>query len=759
MHRVARRALITGVVQGVGFRPGLLRIAADAGVEGWVRNVKEGVDLHVEGTTAELDTFFDYLYSRAPGAARISDVRIRDAVVESRHGFVILDSSDAGASTAAISPDLALCADCLHELFDPGDRRFAYPYINCTNCGPRYSVLLGLPYDRPNTTMRAWALCEACADEYGDPDDRRFHAQPVACPACGPTYRLERRDAAPTAGTPPSHATGEAALREAAALLTRGAIVALKGIGGYHLACDARNAASVAELRSRKFRKEKPFAVMVADLDEARRIARLTPDDEALLRDVAGPIVLAEAVEPLDGVAPNNRHIGVMLPYAPIHHLLFAAGAPKAIVLTSANRSNEPIAYEDDDAWERLAEIADAFLVGERPIARRVDDSVVRTGPFGPTILRRARGLSPAVVATLPGAGPLLAVGADLKNSVTLVVDGQAFQSQYVGDLSQRAALDAHRKTIGDFLRMYEIDPGDLTVVHDAHPEYASTAHALATGAGTTVSVQHHRAHVASVLAERGELDKRVVGVALDGTGYGDDGSIWGGEFFVGSIAGGFDRVAHLRPALLPGGDAAARSPVQAAAGFLAQADVPVDLHAPPFRFPPRYREARDLARRGIRTFTTTSFGRLFDAAAALIGFTGENTFEGQAAIWLEHHADRQASNRDYPFPDLDYLPLLDAIIEDRKRGLDPGTVARAFHEAVARGVADVTVGLAESAGCDTIVLSGGVFQNQLLLALFADATSGASGLPVWTNNVVPPNDGGVSLGQAAIAAAVGSAT
>jgi hydrogenase maturation protein HypF len=445
-----------------------------------------------------------------------------------------------------------------------------------------------------------------------------------------------------------------------------------------------------------------------------------------------------------------------MLPYTPLHHMLFAAGAPEAMVMTSANRSSEPIAYEDDEALDRLSEIADAFLIGERPIARRVDDSVARAGAFGPVILRRARGYAPGAVATIPSARPILAVGGDLKNAITLVVDGQAFVSQHIGDLADYQSRRAFHETIQDLMTMYEVRREELLVAHDAHPEYLSTAEALQIGASEAVAVQHHRAHVASVIAERGKWDKKIVGVSFDGTGYGDDGSIWGGEIFVGSIQEGFERAGHLRSAALPGGDASARYPVQAAAGFLCQIDNLPDLTKAPFNFPERYRNALELIRKGVRTFATTSVGRLFDAAAALLGFTREITFEGQAAMWLEQVARKAPMAEAYPFAfagqELDFRPLLRSVVDDRMRGRPPAEIARAFQRGLASGLHDAIVTTCTLHGLDTVVLSGGVFQNELLLEDSKDLLAG-DGLQIWTNHSVPPNDGGISLGQAAIAA------
>jgi hydrogenase maturation protein HypF len=700
---------VRGIVQGVGFRPYVYRLAHEHTLAGWVLNAGEGVEIHLEGATDHLDTFLGALRAHAPPAAAIASIDIEPADVAGLDSFEIRESRRHTQALVPISPDLAICDECLRELFDPSDPRFGYPYINCTNCGPRYSIVLGLPYDRGATTMAAWPMDERCASEYADPSSRRFHAQPVACPACGPCYALDG----------------------AAEALVEGRILAIKGVGGYHLTCDARNAATVAALRERKYRKEKPFAVMVRDLETARSLAELSDEAVCLLESPARPIVLAPAIVALPGVAPDNEELGIMLPYAPVHHLLFDAGAPSVLVMTSGNRSSEPIAYRDEEARERLGGIADGFFIGDRPIARRVEDSVVRPGP---TFLRRSRGYAPAAVTTIPTERPILALGADLKNTVTLVVDGQAFVSQHIGDLDDAGSYRAFRETIDDLLRMYRVDRDALLIVRDAHPEYRSTTYAPSASA-----VQHHRAHVASVLAERGEWDLRVLGVALDGTGYGDDGTIWGGEIFLGSIAHGFERVAHLRPAALVGGDAAARHPVQGAAGFLHQIGAELDS--------PRYRDAARILESGMRTFTTTSAGRLFDTVAAVLGFNRRISFEGQAAIWLEQCARRSGEVAPYDFPfdgtELDFRPLLSDVVRDRDRGRELNAIARAFHSGFANGVRDAVVALRARYGVDTVVASGGVLQNALV----------SQALGAWTNRCVPPNDGGISLGQAALAA------
>jgi hydrogenase maturation protein HypF len=738
---------VRGVVQGVGFRPFVFRLARANTLAGWVLNGEQGVEIFLEGADQGLEAFVQALKTEPPPAAQITDIEVRTSNPVGCNEFTIRESRRIDRLSVRISPDLPVCEDCLREMFDSADPRYFYPYINCTNCGPRYTVILGLPYDRSNTTMQPWPLDEYCSSEYNDPNNRRFHAQPVACAQCGPEYCLQAENKTVRGN--------KASIRSAAEMLQAGKILAVKGLGGYHLACDGRNSGAVQTLRNRKYRKEKPFALMAKNLKVARELIHVSAEAEALLTSAFRPIVIAPAKVGLEGIAPDNHELGVMLPYTPLHHLLFAAGAPEALVMTSANRSSEPIAFEDIEALDRLSDIADAFLIGERPIARRVDDSITRAGVFGPTVLRRARGYAPSAVAVFPSKRPILAVGADLKNTITLVVDGQAFVSQHIGDLEHFQSLQSFQQTIEDFVSMYEVRWDELLVVHDCHPQYASVAHAGALSCSQKGSVQHHRAHIASVLAERGEWKKRVIGVSFDGTGYGDDGTIWGGEFFVGGISDGFERVAHLRRALLAGGDAAAHHPVQAAAGFLAQLDGLPDVTSAPFNFPERYQHAMELVCKGVRTFTTTSVGRLFDAAAALLGFTRETSFEGQAAMWLEQLARSAAPMEPYAFPladgELDFRPLLTNLARDRFLGRTASECARAFQRGIARGVSDAVTTLCREHKTDTIVLSGGVFQNELLLEDLKSML-GSTPLQVWTNRAVPANDGGISLGQAALA-------
>ena len=742
-NRVAIRIEVRGVVQGVGFRPSVYRIAEANEISGWVHNDSRGLLIHAEGEVKKLDAFVALLRCYPPPGAEISSFECQNVPTEGSQTFEIRSSQGHESPTVMISPDLPICDVCISEMKTPGHRRFLYPYINCTACGPRYSIVKAIPYDRIHTTMAAWSLCEACVAEYNDPRDRRYHAQATACSQCGPNYRLVQ--GAETLGF------GVQAIQQAAIWLNQGMIIAIKGIGGFHLACSAHDSASILKLRERKYRKEKPFALMTRDLESAKNMAWVNDLQASLLEDKARPIVLTPARVQFSGVAENTDELGIMLPYTPLHELLFHLGAPDPLVMTSGNHSSEPIAFLDDDALERLAGIADAFLIGERPIARRVEDSVVAVRNGRKTTVRRARGLAPASMARLSCNRPILAVGADLKNTLTLVVSGEAISGQHIGDLGYLETDRAFEESIQDLLSIYQIDERDLLVAHDGHPEYMSTRMALLLKCKQRIKVQHHRAHVASVMAETGELDRPVVGIVLDGAGYGDDASIWGFEIFTGSVLQGFQRVGHMAPAQLPGGDAAARLPVQAAAGFLAGLDLP-DLRLPPFCFTDRFFQAQMLVAKRVRCFTTTSAGRLFDTVAALCGFTREISYEGQAAIWLEHQALGVGPCSPYPFPQLDYRPLLQSVIADRLAGRSVGEISNAFHAALAQGLADIACKVARPFSISHVALSGGVFQNRLLRSLLNEQEGEFHKLTLRFNESVPANDGGISLGQAAIA-------
>ncbi len=701
---VVRRAVrVEGTVQGVGFRPFVHRLATELGVGGVVGNDERGVFVEIEGDPEVVASFVRRLPAEAPPLAHVERIETSPLSARGETTFTIVRSRRTGAATAPVTPDAATCADCLRELFDPADRRHRYPFVNCTNCGPRFTIVRDVPYDRPLTTMAGFRMCPACRAEYDDPADRRFHAQPNACPDCGPRLSMP--------------------VDEAIALLRAGKILAVKGLGGYHLACRADDDGAVARLRARKHREDRPFALMAPDLATARSLADF--EDERLLLSPARPIVLGwkKGTIPLFRVAPGVGELGVMLPYTPLHHLLVEAGT---LVMTSGNVSDEPIAFRDDDARERLAGIADAFVAHDRPVHTRTDDSVVRAG----AVLRRSRGYVPGRLA-LPAGPPLIAVGAELKNTFCLAKGGQAWVGHHIGDLRNFETLTAFRDGIAHFERLFAVAPE--VVAHDLHPDYLSTAYALERDL-PAVAVQHHHAHLAAVLAEHGE-GAPAVGAIYDGAGLGTDGTVWGGEILVGDLRG-FERAAHLHPVRLPGGDAAAREPYRMACAWLVAAGLPV---------PAGWEPIAQLCRSGLAAPWTSSAGRLFDAVAALCGLRTHTTYEGQAAIELEALAD-PAERGAYVFgPRLDPRPVIEAILRDRD---DPAVVSARFH----RGLAEATAAACAATGEATAVLSGGVFQNRLLLALTTAALE-ERGLRVLTPRRLPANDGGISFGQAAVAA------
>ena len=726
-------------MQGVGFRPFVYRLASELDLAGFVLNDERGVLVEVEGGDTAVAGFLRRLAEEAPPLATIEAVRPRDVEPAGERGFRILASPHGGEPAALVSSDTATCADCLAELFDPADRRFRYPFVNCTNCGPRFTIVRGVPYDRPLTTMAGFALCPRCAAEYEDPADRRFHAQPNACPECGPTLRLL-----------PGDQYGDEALRDAVSALCDGSVVAIKGIGGYHLACLAAREPAVAALRARKHREDKPFAVMVAGVEAARGLVALTDHEAALLAGRDRPIVLAprRSDAPVAAsVAPRSADLGVLLPYSPLHHLLLAdVGEP--LVMTSGNVSDEPIAHEDDDALARLAGIADLVLFHDRPIHTRTDDSVLRAVPRRrPLLMRRSRGFVPDSLA-LPVAAerPLLACGAELKSTFCVAKGARAWVSHHIGDLRSYEVLQAYEAGIVHFERLFAVAPE--VVAHDEHPDYLSTRVALAREGVETVAVQHHHAHLAACLAEHGEQG-RAVGAIYDGSGYGRDGGVWGGELLVGDLRD-FERAGHLWPVRLPGGDRAMRQPWRMACAWLLEAGWDGPLPGPDRA---RTDQVAELVRTGLSSPLTTSMGRLFDAVAAICGLRDEVTYEGQAAIELEAAAD-PAERGAYELPaSLDARPAVLEVAADIARGTDPAVVSARFHNAVARATTEACAGLGE----ETVVLSGGVFQNRTLLAATATALE-ARGLRVLVPERLPPNDGGVSYGQAAVAAARGAA-
>ena len=628
---VRRRVHVSGIVQGVGFRPFVWREATARGLTGWVGNDPQGVVLEAEGDPAAVDALLDAL-TRPPPLARVDEVRAEPLPVSGGTGFEVRLSDTAGPRRALVSPDTATCADCTRELHDPADRRYRHPFVNCTSCGPRYTIVTSVPYDRSRTTMASFPLCDACRAEYDDPGNRRFHAEPVCCPACGPTLRLRLSDGADVEGEP---------IPACARLLHDGLVVAVKGLGGYHLAADARQQSAVEALRRRKHREDRPFALMVPDVDAARALCHLDDQERDLLTSAARPIVLLRRradAEVAAAVAPGSPDLGLMLPYTPVHALLLQAfGGP--LVLTSGNASDEPIAFDDSDAADRLGGIADAFLVHDRAIRTRVDDSVLRVVAGRPLPVRRSRGYVPGPVALpQPSPQPVLACGSALKNTFCLTRDGHAFVSHHVGDLDDYATLQSYLDGISHLTGLLDVDP--TVVAHDLHPDYPSTRYAVGLTGVELVGVQHHHAHIASCLADNG-MAGPVIGVAFDGVGLGTDGTAWGGEFLVADLAG-FERVAHLDQVPMPGGDVAVRQPWRMAAAHLWAA---YDGAYPPGlavaeRQGRRWDEVLSVARAGVNSPPTSSAGRLFDAVSSLLGVRDTVTYEGQAAIELEHTAD-----------------------------------------------------------------------------------------------------------------------
>jgi hydrogenase maturation protein HypF len=793
------RVRVEGVVQGVGFRPHVYRLARELALDGFVLNDARGVLLEVEGANANLERFLERLVAQSPPLASVERVEPSEIVPTGEAGFQIAASLGAHGGTrggeavaeleaaakleaavgreaaakleaavelgaqALVSPDTATCADCLDELLDPEDRRYRYPFINCTNCGPRFTIACGVPYDRPLTTMAGFAMCERCQTEYEDPADRRFHAQPNACPACGPRARLVGANGV-------ERAAGDA-VRAAAASLADGQILAVKGIGGFHLACRADARQAVAALRARKHREDRPFALMAPNLAVAEELVWLNADSRKLLEDRARPIVLAprrKHANVADAVAPRSPELGVMLPYTPLHHLLLA-DLGESLVMSSGNVADEPIAYTDEDAIARLAGIADVFLFHDRPIHMRTDDSVARVTSFGaPMLLRRSRGYVPASI-DLPVAArrPLLACGAELKSTFCLAKGKRAWVGHHIGDLKNYETLRSFRDGVEHFQRLFAVAPE--VIVHDLHPDYLSTGYAIdrandaAHGSAPVLfGVQHHHAHLAACLAEHDELGP-VVGAVFDGSGYGADGTVWGGELLVGGLRD-FERVGHLRALRLPGGDMAVREPWRLACAWLLQAREGEEVPPLPHTLagsvaPERWEAIARLARSELAPITTSA-GRLFDAVAALCGVRASVTYEGQAAIELEATVDR-AERGEYAIAlesrdgvlELDPRAAVSAVLRERTAGVSIGTVAARFHTGLARATARACERLAGERGLDVVALTGGVFQNRVLLELTV-AELKRAGLRTLVPQRLPPGDGGISYGQAAVAAA-----
>ena len=749
MNRERAKLIVRGAVQGVGFRPFVYRLAAALNLDGWVSNSAQGVFIEVEGTHETLENFLLRLEKEKPSLAIIQSLEATFLDPVGYKDFEIRPSAESGNKVVVMLPDIATCSACRREIFDPSNRRYLYPFTNCTNCGPRFTIIESLPYDRPNTSMKKFTLCAACQNEYDDPRDRRFHAQPNACPHCGPHLELwnDKENVL---------AKHHEALLQAAKVIRKGNILALKGIGGFQLLVDARNEEAVARLRKRKHREEKPLALMYPALKPIRADCRISALEERLLLSTESPIVLLERqsaphLPPFTlapSVAPNNPYLGVMLPYSPLHHLLLRE-LEFPIVATSGNLSDEPICIDEHEALERLGGIADAFLVHDRPIVRHMDDSVARVMLGREQVLRRARGYAPLPIHLQEKLPKILAVGAHLKNTIALSIENAVFVSQHIGDLETREAHSAFHRVITDFQRLYETTPE--CVACDLHPDYLSTKYAQALRT-PIVLVQHHYAHVMSCMAEN-ELQPPALGVSWDGTGYGLDGTIWGGEFLLVNEKS-FDRVAHFRPFKLPGGEAAIKQPRRTALGVLyeifgesvfEQSDlIPVQNFSKSELLP-----LQQMLKNGINSPITTSAGRLFDAIAAIIGLRQQVNFEGQAAMELEF-AIQPTIDEVYPFEVqqnpksiIDWQPMILAILKDIQAGQAVGIISAKFHNTLA----EMIVNIARTIGEQKIVLTGGCFQNKYLTERAEQRLMEENFKPYWHQRV-PPNDGGIALGQ-----------
>jgi hydrogenase maturation protein HypF len=761
--RVRRGITVRGIVQGVGFRPFVYALARGHGLSGMVRNDAEGVSIEVEGAPEELEHFVRVLEEDPPPLAMVESVFWQPLATLGDVEFRIEESREGLRRQALVSPDVASCDDCLAELLDPTDRRYRYPFTNCTNCGPRFTITRTVPYDRATTTMSRFTMCPDCRREYEDPADRRFHAQPNACPVCGPQVRLLDRFGHELYDGP------DDTIARAAQMLRGKAIVAIKGLGGYHLACEPFDEKAVRTLRGRKVRQDKPFALMAGGLAQVREICFVSPDEEALLTSPARPIVLLERRESsgvAEEVAPRQKTLGVMLAYTPLHHLLLRdAGIP--LVMTSGNNSDEPIAYRDEEALDQLCEIADYFLIHDREIHMRCDDTVVRTAGGRPYPVRRSRGYAPAPLRLAADfSRHTLACGGELKNTFCLAKDRHAFMSHHIGDIENYETLRSFREGIEHYCRLFDLSPE--LVAYDLHPEYLSTKYAreLEETGLPALGVQHHHAHVASCLADNEwPCDEHVIGVALDGTGYGIDGAIWGGEFFEGSLEKGFTRRAHLEYAPMPGASAAIRQPWRMALAQL------ITLYGEEDTLRLRLAAVGEAGERNVRLISrlvehklntppTSSAGRLFDTVAALVGVPGSRhtTYEGQAAIELELIADAP-TNRAYPIslrPEagawiVETSEVVAAVVEDLIAGRPIPEISATFHHTMALMVAMVCERIRESEGVSTVALSGGTFQNMLLLTQTTGLLEEKE-FVVHRHQRVPTNDGGLALGQAILA-------
>ena len=753
--RVARKAIdITGIVQGVGFRPYIYRLANECGLTGLIANTPAGVSIEVQGDAEAVERFLERLPKEIPPLAKITGIAPRDAELQQETAFRIKASSTRAAAKALISPDVSICEDCLREMMNPRDRRFRYPFINCTNCGPRFTIIQDIPYDRARTSMAKFKMCAACQAEYDNPASRRFHAQPNACWDCGPQVALLGADGARADVAEP--------IREAARLLQQGAVVAIKGLGGFHLACDAQNEKAVLKLRERKRRVEKPFAIMVRRVEDAARQCVADELSKKMMSSFERPIVLLPRraeVAHVPGIAPGNRYLGLFLPYTPLHYLLFQSGKFESLVMTSGNLSEEPIAIDNDEAIRRLNRIADAFLVHDREIVRRCDDSVVRVALGQPQKLRRSRGFVPVPVQLEKESQAVLAVGGELKNTVCVVRGSEAFLSQHVGDLENLESYKFFEEAVAHLQRILETEP--KIIAHDLHPDYFSTKWAQERTGVELVGVQHHHAHVAACMAEN-HLDGKVIGIALDGTGYGTDGAIWGGEVLVADYAG-FERAAHFEYVPLPGGAAAIHEPWRMAVSYLAKHfGKEVEKLGLPFLAETDSRKLSvvlQMMEREINSPRTSSCGRLFDAVAALVGLRGTVNFEAQAAIELEMAARDSGSESAYPLDlnlrgvtwEIGTKSLFEWLVRDVRKQTSVAEMSRKFHNGVALVLVEAAEKIREKTELNRVCLSGGCFLNTLLLETMIGEMKERS-FEVFFHTEVPAGDGGISLGQAVIA-------
>ena len=751
----AREMLVTGVVQGVGFRPFIYRIARQHGVAGTVCNTSEGVRIEIEGAADRIAGFLHSFKHELPPLAQVTSARIAEHEPKGIAGFTILPSTHSATHEALIPPDVSVCPSCLRELHDPADRRFNYAFINCTDCGPRYTIIVDVPYDRPQTAMADFPMCPDCRRDYENPADRRFHAEATCCPACGPGLRLfDNRRREITCDDPIAYARDR---------LADGRIVAVKGIGGFHLAVDAANAEAVEELRRRKGRGLKPFALMAPGVATIKTFCRVSAEDERMLTSPERPIVILRKLAPevlADGIAPFNNTIGVMLPYTPLHGLLLADRFA-ALVMTSANMADEPIVIDDDAAFDKLGHVADCFLTHNRRIMYRTDDSIAKVAGGRRQMWRRSRGFVPRPITMKQAAPPILACGALMKNTIALTRGRDVFVSQHLGDVDSREGLAFFEETIEHLVRMLGVTPE--TIVYDLHPEYLSTRYALESPVPNKIGVQHHFAHIASCQCEHGIMDRDVIGFALDGTGYGLDGTIWGGEVLVGKPAQ-YERAAHLECVPMPGGELAIRQPWRMAASHLLHAIGP-GYRALPIPFLAQHADVLDdieiMIGSRINSPLTSSCGRLFDAVSAMLGLCDAATFEGEPAVQLQMAAQpcRLGPYRwellDTPGQPLIISPkaIIRGIAEDMARGVAAGEIAWRFHQTLIEAFAAVARRLRDDRKTSTVVLGGGVFLNEVFLAGLTEKLSGL-GFEVFSPEQVPPGDGGISLGQIAIAAA-----